>query len=262
MCIRDSHLAIHKLENTHIEIMNSYKIRINSLTTRKTILLCFCFLLISNLELNAQTECNCPTEVTCQLDSADFFGLVFSNEEDASLFGENKPTIDIAGFEAGFFIANGTQLIYLTSGLSCADLTATSDELLAEVIEATGCTPPPPPPPCACPVMVECFVELGTAGLIVEFASETDLFAFNSKTSGVIELDGTTFESQGIEETSIFYSGFSGSTCPDFTSDESIADLMMSTGCILPPPCEPNACLLYTSPSPRDQRGSRMPSSA
>ena len=25
---------------------------------------------------------------------------------------------------------------------------------------------------------------------------------------------------------------------------------------------EPNACLLYTSPSPRDQRGSRMPSSA
>ena len=24
----------------------------------------------------------------------------------------------------------------------------------------------------------------------------------------------------------------------------------------------PNACLLYTSPSPRDQRGSRMPSSA
>ena len=25
---------------------------------------------------------------------------------------------------------------------------------------------------------------------------------------------------------------------------------------------EPNTCLLYTSPSPRDQRGSRMPSSA
>ena len=24
----------------------------------------------------------------------------------------------------------------------------------------------------------------------------------------------------------------------------------------------PNGCLLYTSPSPRDQRGSRMPSSA
>ena len=26
--------------------------------------------------------------------------------------------------------------------------------------------------------------------------------------------------------------------------------------------CNPNNCLLYTSPSPRDQRGSRMPSSA
>ena len=26
--------------------------------------------------------------------------------------------------------------------------------------------------------------------------------------------------------------------------------------------CVPKACLLYTSPSPRDQRGSRMPSSA
>ena len=26
--------------------------------------------------------------------------------------------------------------------------------------------------------------------------------------------------------------------------------------------CGPNPCLLYTSPSPRDQRGSRMPSSA
>ena len=25
---------------------------------------------------------------------------------------------------------------------------------------------------------------------------------------------------------------------------------------------DPNACLLYTSPSPQDQRGSRMPSSA
>ena len=30
----------------------------------------------------------------------------------------------------------------------------------------------------------------------------------------------------------------------------------------VPPEDELNACLLYTSPSPRDQRGSRMPSSA
>ena len=28
------------------------------------------------------------------------------------------------------------------------------------------------------------------------------------------------------------------------------------------PPPDPTSCLLYTSPSPRDQRGSRMPSSA
>ena len=28
------------------------------------------------------------------------------------------------------------------------------------------------------------------------------------------------------------------------------------------PNCKPRPCLLYTSPSPRDQRGSRMPSSA
>ena len=28
------------------------------------------------------------------------------------------------------------------------------------------------------------------------------------------------------------------------------------------PPVLPSSCLLYTSPSPRDQRGSRMPSSA
>ena len=31
---------------------------------------------------------------------------------------------------------------------------------------------------------------------------------------------------------------------------------------IVEPPVPPNGCLLYTSPSPRDQRGSRMPSSA
>ena len=29
-----------------------------------------------------------------------------------------------------------------------------------------------------------------------------------------------------------------------------------------PEPAPPKICLLYTSPSPRDQRGSRMPSSA
>ena len=34
------------------------------------------------------------------------------------------------------------------------------------------------------------------------------------------------------------------------------------TGAYLIPPTLPVCCLLYTSPSPRDQRGSRMPSSA
>ena len=32
--------------------------------------------------------------------------------------------------------------------------------------------------------------------------------------------------------------------------------------CYSQPVCTPSRCLLYTSPSPRDQRGSRMPSSA
>ena len=44
---------------------------------------------------------------------------------------------------------------------------------------------------------------------------------------------------------------------PGFTDDErdSFNDLLETAGLV-------DACLLYTSPSPRDQRGSRMPSSA
>ena len=38
--------------------------------------------------------------------------------------------------------------------------------------------------------------------------------------------------------------------------------LTMSSVFFLAPPVENIPCLLYTSPSPRDQRGSRMPSSA
>ena len=34
------------------------------------------------------------------------------------------------------------------------------------------------------------------------------------------------------------------------------------TGSWIELPLNPNGCLLYTSPSPRDQRGARMPSSA
>ena len=40
-----------------------------------------------------------------------------------------------------------------------------------------------------------------------------------------------------------------------------LADLLEAEGLMLPLDV-PQACLLYTSPSPRDQRGSRMPSSA
>ena len=42
--------------------------------------------------------------------------------------------------------------------------------------------------------------------------------------------------------------GFSGLYCPSFGDGLGL--------------CQALACLLYTSPSPRDQRGSRMPSSA
>ena len=41
-------------------------------------------------------------------------------------------------------------------------------------------------------------------------------------------------------------------------SAELDADLVLYNTCTI----RDNACLLYTSPSPRDQRGSRMPSSA
>ena len=40
------------------------------------------------------------------------------------------------------------------------------------------------------------------------------------------------------------------------SSDYRIVELLLENG------ADVNACLLYTSPSPRDQRGSRMPSSA
>ena len=39
-------------------------------------------------------------------------------------------------------------------------------------------------------------------------------------------------------------------------------ELTEQTGETIPPRLAPYICLLYTSPSPRDQRGSRMPSSA
>ena len=41
-----------------------------------------------------------------------------------------------------------------------------------------------------------------------------------------------------------------------------IKELFVSRYLNTAPETSPNGCLLYTSPSPRDQRGSRMPSSA
>ena len=43
---------------------------------------------------------------------------------------------------------------------------------------------------------------------------------------------------------------------------EGIIETYIHTGAKLGIMVEVNCCLLYTSPSPRDQRGSRMPSSA
>ena len=59
----------------------------------------------------------------------------------------------------------------------------------------------------------------------------------------------------------LFYSGIRGSDTKDasatVTRDATLAPLTDTDFSNLP-----NTCLLYTSPSPRDQRGSRMPSSA
>ena len=45
------------------------------------------------------------------------------------------------------------------------------------------------------------------------------------------------------------------------TSSDSVIGYTVLSGAMIPPSYLP-ICLLYTSPSPRDQRGSRMPSSA
>ena len=60
-------------------------------------------------------------------------------------------------------------------------------------------------------------------------------------------------------------SHLSKSNFPDFKLDDAVFE-----PAIIQPeevestdtPAKPETCLLYTSPSPRDQRGSRMPSSA
>ena len=80
-------------------------------------------------------------------------------------------------------------------------------------------------------------------------------------------LEGTTFEP--FEEPLLGVSGVSpeGWISQGFGTfvrdDASIADqLVLLQQAIPAPPAQFIGCLLYTSPSPRDQRGSRMPSSA
>ena len=46
------------------------------------------------------------------------------------------------------------------------------------------------------------------------------------------------------------------------SSDTPAIDELISEGLFSPDALNNDICLLYTSPSPRDQRGSRMPSSA
>ena len=53
--------------------------------------------------------------------------------------------------------------------------------------------------------------------------------------------------------------------CPDFKNEADIFDMRgidRQQGCMVIVRPDQYVCLLYTSPSPRDQRGSRMPSSA
>ena len=63
--------------------------------------------------------------------------------------------------------------------------------------------------------------------------------------------------------------GFINLKLKDSVITDSIASMLTDQRCLIQPVSDPknividfSSCLLYTSPSPRDQRGSRMPSSA
>ena len=228
---------MYKFLKTHtIEIMNSNKVNLNSVAKLKTIVFVFCFLLISNLELYAQTattECFCPVRVSCEGNGN--INVRFAvRDDDPEAFVAAKGSIELDGrtFNAGNpsnFSVNYTP----ADGNGCDDL-GTAPEILAAIIATSGCTPRP----CNCPIEVNCFEEDGLIGLNIDFANGTDLNVFNEKTFFSVELDGVSFDAGGASGTTVFYSG---SRCPDLTSEESITELMMSVGCLLPPPCEPNS---------------------
>ena len=69
--------------------------------------------------------------------------------------------------------------------------------------------------------------------------------------TGTVTLDG-----QPVSEANIVFNPVSGGRSATAVSDSSGKYTLQYLGGV------PGACLLYTSPSPRDQRGSRMPSSA
>ena len=91
-----------------------------------------------------------------------------------------------------------------------------------------------------------------------------------STVSGIV----TTLLLSSAQDHKLTVSGITTITCSGGTEGDShtvriinsgIATVGFSTFFLFPSgadPSMPTACLLYTSPSPRDQRGSRMPSSA
>ena len=70
---------------------------------------------------------------------------------------------------------------------------------------------------------------------------------------------GQEVEKRDLDRT-VFHSGAMGSVPTIFTTGYKYIGLGYTT--CFDAAISPMACLLYTSPSPRDQRGSRMPSSA
>ena len=95
---------------------------------------------------------------------------------------------------------------------------------------------------------------------VLTYADDNELFAFDADTGEVL------WTYQGIIESARMLTAPSPAVIDDtviapFASGELVA-LRVQNGGVLWQDALSSACLLYTSPSPRDQRGSRMPSSA